>query len=145
MKQIKEYLLSKGKKIPSYDFPYACRKDDVIDYLESHGFTRFDYKNSFDTSIDAKIKDRCASGKSTYTIDNYQGSKETHWIRFMHAGKETESNPLLFCYVTDDGSKPPQYSIEYAGYDITNSERLMTWNDVKKTVEKYLDDHETNK
>ena len=134
--QVNEYLLSKTHSYAAGYFPDTSKKDDVLDFLEAHDADDMCFSQSDGLAIDSKIKQYCKSGKSAYAIENYNNMKDVYWLRFMHSGQESDANPLLFCYLTDDGSKPNVRSIEYPAYSITSGNKIDSWAEFKKIVEK---------
>ena len=137
---ITEYLSTKGKN-PYFIFPSIPKFDDVINFLKKHGF-----KEVIHNDIDKLegLYDAAKNGDCPVfmTCKLYNGKdldpnfKDVHWLRFCKNGNINIDNPILFCYLTPDGSIPnlTRDEIDFIGYNITTATKYKTFEEFRNVV-----------
>jgi len=132
MRQITEYISNNIKNNGYLDAPLTPLKEDFVKFLESHGF-----EDITDEYIAKDINDSTMyltersqhSETPLFIMKQYFNRSRICWVRFCNCGKVNEHNPVLFCYVTDNGklNELRRYTDHSIGYDITNDIELNTW------------------
>jgi len=132
MKTINEYISNKiTNSDVLYDgFPKTPKLQDVIDFLEDHGFIKmrsYDYDHAF---LDDIEDDRYIVQESTWH------AKKEYWVRFCKAGKPSAKNPIYFCRLTETGKQvSDDDDMAYVEYYFDNNGDDKTFENYKEFVD----------
>lgn len=142
MRPITEYLNNNIKNSCYLDAPLTPIKDDFVRFLENHGFENItdEYiaKDLSDSSL--YLMQRSQESKTPlFIMKQYFNRSKLWWVRFCNCGKVNVNNPILFCYVTDNGklNELRKYTDHCIGYDITNDVDCNTWEEFIQYIMKF--------